>query len=187
MSNCQRVANPLARCIQQHSNSQLGRSAARSFTTTIRARDEASVEVQPAPVPDPNTVTYEYLEKKLMKTGLHPIGSRRRRAAIRSSENVPFEQLPYQCFQEARKVLQADRQEKLDLITEQRRRIEKLEAKDGATYKGGERSKQDSLQAMRHYLEQLKIHADINDPLIKKRFEDGQSKFRGPRFGRRQC
>ena len=27
---------------------------------------------------------------------------------------------------------------------------------------------------MRKYLEYLKIQADINDPLIKKRFEDGE-------------
>lgn len=38
------------------------------------------------------------------------VGSRRRRQAIKSSGTVPFEQLPYQCFQEARKVMQQDRE-----------------------------------------------------------------------------
>jgi len=108
-----------------------------------------------------------------MKSGVMPIGSRRRRAAIKSSENIPFEQLPFQCFQAARKVLLADREEKLKLIAMERLRISNLTALDGASLKGGEAEKTKRLNSMKKYLEYLKIQADINDPLIKKRFEDG--------------
>jgi large subunit ribosomal protein L35 len=109
-----------------------------------------------------------------MKRGIYPIGSRRRRAALRTSDNIPFEQLPYQCFQEARKVLQADRGEKLEAIAKERARIAHLSAQDASSIKGGEAQKQIRLDSMRRHLEDLKILADINDPLIKKRFEDGE-------------
>lgn len=92
---------------------------------------------------------------------------------MKSSDNIPFEQLPYQCFQEARKVLHADREEKLDAIRRERLRINNLTALDGSTLKGGEMQKQIRLAGMKKHLEYLKIMADINDPLIKKRFEDG--------------
>lgn len=111
-----------------------------------------------------------------MKTGTLPIGSRRRRAALKSSDNIPFEQLPYQCFQEALKVLKVDRQEKLEAIQTERLRISNLEAQDVAKISGGETAKQSRLSAMRKHLEYLKIQADINDPLIKKRFEDGEGR-----------
>lgn len=35
-------------------------------------------------------------------------------------------------------------------------------------------SQKGRLIAMQKYLEELKILADINDPMIKKRFEDGE-------------
>jgi large subunit ribosomal protein L35 len=38
---------------------------------------------------------------------------------------------------------------------------------------GGEANKQRRLSSMRRELERLKILADINDPMVKKRFEDG--------------
>jgi len=123
---------------------------------------------------DPETVTSKKGEKALMKQGIMPIGSRRRRAAIKSSDNIPFEQLPFQCFQEARKVLQADREEKLKLIATERLRISNLKALDASNIKGGEIQKERKLDSMRRYLEYLKIQADMNDPLIKKRFEDGE-------------
>jgi large subunit ribosomal protein L35 len=128
----------------------------------------------PTPIYDPETVTSSKEERKLMRTGVYPIGSRRRRAAIKTSENIPFEQLPYQCFQEARKILQADREEKLALIAKERLRISNLVATDSATINGGQKVKDVRLDSMRRHLEYLKIQADINDPLIKKRFEDGQ-------------
>jgi large subunit ribosomal protein L35 len=109
-----------------------------------------------------------------MRSGVMPIGSRRRRAAIQSSDNIPFEQLPYQCFQEALKVLREDRVEKLEQIKTERLRISNLMAQDISKIKGGEAQKERRLDSMRQYLEKLKIEADINDPLIKKRFEDGE-------------
>lgn len=122
---------------------------------------------------NPEIVTSRKGEKNLFEHGIMPIGSRRRRAAIGSSQNIPFEQLPYQTFQEARAVLQADREKKIKEIELERSRIERLEAKD-AELLGGEKQKQNKLDSMRRHLEHLKILADINDPMIKKRFEDGE-------------
>ena len=101
------------------------------------------------------------------------VGSARRRAALRHSAGIPFEQLPYQCFQEARKILIKDREEKLQQIEVLRERIAKLQLQDPA-HLGGESFKQRRLRSMQKHLEKLKILADINDPLIKKRFEDGE-------------
>lgn len=109
-----------------------------------------------------------------MRSGIRPIGSRRRRAALKTSDNLPFEQLPYQCFQEALKFLKADRGEKIQAIQRERLRISNLMALDSSMVTGGERQKQNRLDSMRKHLEYLKIQADINDPLIKKRFEDGE-------------
>lgn len=111
-----------------------------------------------------------------MKSGIVPIGSRRRRAAIKSSDNLPFEQLPYLCFQEALKVLREDREEKLELIATERLRISNVQSRGASTFQGGQLEKDTKLASMRRYLEWLKIQADINDPLIKKRFEDGEGK-----------
>jgi large subunit ribosomal protein L35 len=105
--------------------------------------------------------------------GVKPIGSRRRRAALQTSANIPFEQLPYQCFQEARKILLADRGEKLKEIEVERARIERLREQDAAV-SGGEKQKQTRLRSMMDRLERLKILADINDPIVKKRYEDGE-------------
>jgi len=91
---------------------------------------------------------------------------------LTQTPNIPFTQLPYQCFQEARKILQADREEKLKEIETQRARITRLELTD-AEQAGDEVRKQTRLRSMRIRLEKLKIMADINDPLVKKRFEDG--------------
>ena len=105
-----------------------------------------------------------------------PIGSRRRRAALQTASNIPFEQLPYQCFQEARKILAADREKKLIQIEEERKRIAKVH-ETPIEKLGGEASKKGKLIAMHKYLEELKILADINDPMVKKRFEDGDGMF----------
>lgn len=126
---------------------------------------------------NPEIVTSKKGEKALFEHGVLPVGSRRRRAAISSSLNIPFEDLPYQTFQEARKILQADREDKIKQINIERQRIERLEAKDAALV-GGEQQKQNRLDSMRRHLEHLKILADINDPMIKKRFEDGEGEFR---------
>lgn len=55
----------------------------------------------------------------------------------------------------------------------ERGRIARLQAQDPAV-SGGEIEKDRRLTSMRKYLEELKIFADINDPAIKKRFEDGE-------------
>ncbi|KAL8942997.1 MAG: hypothetical protein Q9216_001353 [Gyalolechia sp. 2 TL-2023] len=148
-------------------------SAARKIEVSIDAPSSAP-EVPPPRRPlDPNTVATPKLERRLVRTtGQQPIGSRRRRAALRISKNIPFEQLPYQCFQEARKLLLADREEKLKQIEEEQRRIAKAQSIPAEQH-GGEYIKKGRVLRMQKYLEKLKILADINDPVVKKRFEDG--------------
>lgn len=175
MPTCQRAARPLVKCLRTAQSSCYSAKSIQPFTSSARLSNEAAVEnASLTPAFDPATVTSVKGEKSLMKSGILPIGSRRRRAALKSSDNIPFEQLPYQCFQEARKVLLADREEKLQLIQRERLRISNLMAQDPSNLSGGETSKKTRLESMRKHLEYLKIQADINDPLIKKRFEDGE-------------
>ena len=87
--------------------------------------------------------------------------------------------MPYQCFQEARKVLQEDREIKLGQIAEMRRRIARWQNTPTAEC-GGEVAKKGKLLRMHKHLEELKILADINDPMIKKRFEDGMGNYQKP-------
>lgn len=122
---------------------------------------------------DPNVTTLPWAEKELLRRGTPPIGSRRRRAAVRTSQNIPFEQMPYQCFQEARKLLRDDREAKVRQIVAETEKIKKLEAADPSQFRGGEAFRQKRLASLRKYVDQLKILADINDPLVKRRFEDG--------------
>ena len=84
--------------------------------------------------------------------------------------------MPYQCFQEARKVLALDREEKLAQIAEMRARIVKV-SNVPAERMGGEYVKKGKLVRMQKWLEELKVFADVNDPVIKKRFEDGIGKL----------
>ncbi|KAI9840749.1 MAG: hypothetical protein M1837_001323 [Sclerophora amabilis] len=152
----------------------------RNFSLTSTALDAGSVESTPdTPASEPTLVSTTGDGRTSTKPGEKQLGSRRRRAALKSSSNVPFEQLPYQCFQEARQILQADREEKLQQISVARERIRKVEAKDAAS-SGGEAEKQGRLRTMRKYLEDLKILSDINDPVIKKRFEDGEGDMNRP-------
>ncbi|KAI0439952.1 ribosomal protein YmL35 [Xylaria telfairii] len=129
---------------------------------------------------DPNTTTAHWAERKLMRTGTPPIGSRRRRAAIRTSQDVPFEQLPYQCFQDARKILQEDRQEKLRALAKESAKIKRLEDTPADQVPGGQRKKDLRLTSLRKYLEELKILVDVNDPIVKRRFEDGLGDMNKP-------
>ena len=113
-----------------------------------------------------------------MRQGILPIGSRRRRAALQTTDSLPFEQLPYQCFQEARKVLIADREEKLKEIATTSEKIAKIQALPEE-----EQTKHSTyarLRALEVHLDRLKVFADINDPLVKKKFEDGQGKLLRP-------
>lgn len=57
-------------------------------------------------------------------------------------------------------------------IDEERKRIKKVQ-ETPAERLGGEVSKKGKLVAMQKYLEEMKVWADINDPMVKKRFEDG--------------
>lgn len=92
--------------------------------------------------------------------------------AVNSSIGLPFEQLPYQCFQEARQILLQDREEKMKQIAIERDRILRVQARPVSDF-GGEQQKKGKLVSMHKYLEQLKILADVNDPAVLRRFEDG--------------
>ena len=128
---------------------------------------------------DPQTVENKKQERRLLRREhMQPIGSRRRRAVLRRSAlqkaaEVPFEQLPYQCFQEARKFLLEDRQEKIREIETQQLRISNLTEQDAAV-SGGPLAKEARLRSMRKRLSELIILADINDPVVKRKFEDSQ-------------
>lgn len=112
--------------------------------------------------------------EKFAAEALSPsLGSRRRRAALATATQVPFEQMPYQCFQEARKILNQDREEKIAKIIAQTEKIKRIEATDPSIYRGGEEYKQRRIESLRKEIEELKILADINDPAVKRRFEDG--------------
>lgn len=178
------VIRPTFRCLRKTQRKPL--ESSRSFRISTPHRNEPIVQspaslsssTPPPPLPklDPSTVSTPREERALARTQhLQPIGSRRRRAALQSSDNVPFEQMPYQCFQEARKVLQEDRESKLAQIAEMRKRIAHWQNVPAGDC-GGDYAKKGKLVRMHKYLEELKILADINDPLIKKRFEDGQGK-----------
>ena len=97
--------------------------------------------------------------------------------AVYGSPGVPFSELPFQCFQEARKILIGDREEKVRQIQQQRTQISKLTGKTIET-PVQEAFQQKQLRSMQARLEKLKILADINDPLVKKRFEDGKGTWR---------
>lgn len=199
------MALPLARCLRHGLTTQpaapsIYAAAARSFsssasrqdveTTTTSsstpaadaqsAQDLASANKGPNPLReqwlDPNTTTLLWAERRLLKEGREPIGSRRRRAAVRQSPNIPFEQLPYHCFQEARKVLAEDRTAKLEELKETSVEIAKLEQRPATVYRAGEQFKQKKLESLYKHLEDLKIQADINDPAVKRKFEDGLGK-----------
>ncbi|PWY94285.1 PEBP-like protein [Aspergillus sclerotioniger CBS 115572] len=185
MAHCERASKPLLQCLQKTYTKGLPGlqlQSTRAFQSTALAREEAQAEAKSVPfhkAPDPALVTNRQLERRLLRQGIAPIGSRRRRAALQNSANIPFEQLPYQCFQEARKVLVADRDEKLRDITAMSEKIARLQAVP-TQEAGGEQVKKSKLRAMELHLEHLKILADINDPLVKKKFEDGEGDLSKP-------
>ncbi|KAE8385128.1 phosphatidylethanolamine-binding protein [Aspergillus alliaceus] len=185
MAHCERAAKPLLQCLQKTYTRGLPTlqvQSTRAFQTTAVACEEAQTETKSQPfhkAPDPALVSSPRLERRLLRQGISPIGSRRRRAALQSSPNIPFEQLPYQCFQEARKVLLADREEKLKNIVSMREKITKLQAIP-TEEAGGEQVKKSRLVAMELHLEHMKVLADINDPLVKKKFEDGEGDMSKP-------
>lgn len=147
----------------------------RLFSSSTSSGEMSQDDATPRPSfrrnPDPQLVTSRRLEKRLVKANNPPIGSRRRRTALQHAAGIPFEQLPYQCFQEARKVIIADREEKLKQIGALRARIARL--REASQQSGGQDRKKQSLKDLSTKLEYLKILADINNPLVKRRFEDG--------------
>ncbi|KAI6869130.1 PEBP-like protein [Hortaea werneckii] len=175
-----RTTRPLARCWRC---AHQARSFSISASSRLEAQQTPASESTPPPTStsarDPNTVSTRSGERQLLREqGLQPIGSRRRRAAIATTSSIPFSQLPYQCFQEARSFLQEDRKEKLQQIQQQRDRIERLKAKQCAPQ--DEAHKELRLTSMRRRLDELKILADINDPMVKRRFEDGAGDMTKP-------
>ncbi|OAA78899.1 Phosphatidylethanolamine-binding protein PEBP [Akanthomyces lecanii RCEF 1005] len=169
MSGCRAVARPLTRQLTQP-------CAIRTFTSSGAARASETTTQEPSTTSaahlDPNTVPRE-LEQELMDQGTMPIGSRRRREAIRTTGSIPFEQLPYQAFQEARKILAADREAKVASLQATAAKMAALEARDAAEVRGGETMRQIRLKSLRKEAHRLTILADINDPLVKRKFEDG--------------
>ncbi|ETS79908.1 hypothetical protein PFICI_07437 [Pestalotiopsis fici W106-1] len=204
MSSCQRVAGPITRSLRQAPAFQSSSFAlSRTFTQSTARKDEVTTTTTTAPpasepIPTPSstiaksadsqaasqdardTVTSYWGERKLVKQGLPPIGSRRRRAAIKTSPNIPFELLPYQCFQEARKILQEDRQEKLEALQSTLASMKRLEETPADKLPGGETKKNRRLASLRDYVEELKVLVDINDPIVKRKFEDGLGDFDKP-------
>ncbi|KND86710.1 54S ribosomal protein L35, mitochondrial [Tolypocladium ophioglossoides CBS 100239] len=178
MSRCRAIARPLARQLQRQQP-----CAIRPFTAgAARAAEVQEQQQQPQPSGldlDPNTVMPEF-EAQLIKEGKMPVGSRRRRVAMRTTDSIPFEQVPYQAFQEARRILAADRENKLSKIAAELDKIAWLEKKDAGEVKGGQRMKDTKLASLRRHVEQLKMLADVNDPLVKKRFEDGLGDMNKP-------
>lgn len=180
-----RVASPrLLKCLWASAKwSATGGRRVRFLQTSASLRDE--VQATPSTtasksVDDGNDLlatSIPRLKRKLVRLGAQPVGPRRRRLALLQSPNIPFEQLPYQCFQEARKILMADREEKLKKIEVERERIARLREADPAV-SGGEADKQTRQESMNKALEKLKIEADSNDPEVKRRFEDGHGQSR---------
>lgn len=178
------MARPLARQWQQQQQS----IALRSFSTSSISRmpdqaasapatDAAAKSTNPLDL-DPNTVSREF-EPQLIQSGQMPLGSRRRRAALRSSAGLPFEQLPFQAFQEARKILAADREQKLLSLKKTTEKMAALELQDPKDPKEIERKK-GQLASLKTYADKLVILADINDPLVKMRSEDGTGDMNKP-------
>jgi len=121
---------------------------------------------------DPNTVFTPKEEKELASQGKSPIGSRRRRAALATSPGIPFDQLPYQCFQEALKIISEQRAEtvkKLEYEVEKIERMQKLVDEEGLHTT----QRQAKIRDMTKHVNDLLIQADEHDPRIKMTFEDG--------------
>lgn len=140
-------------------------------TTTTPSADSTTTTTPPPPPPSATEAKAAVADTVV---GGPELGSRRRRAALATTGNLPFEQLPYQAFQEARKILQQDRAAKIAQIVKETEKIKLIEARDASEFEGGEAAKQTRIKSLRNYIEELKILADINDPEVKRRFEDGR-------------
>lgn len=114
--------------------------------------------------------------RKAASTKTPLVGSLRYRWAKSTNQGIPFQQLPYQCFQDARAILAEHRDQILVKIENMREKIDRL-AQKTVTTPGEINGKAHSLKLMRRQLEQYKVEADMNDPLVKKKFEDGTGKI----------
>ncbi|KAK0728283.1 putative ribosomal protein [Lasiosphaeria miniovina] len=193
MSRCQQVGQPILRSIRQQSYSYSATTCSiRYFTSTPRRRDDrptlqtGSEPQNPIEVallgatPLTGVPSKAWTPEQMASFTSPEHGSRRRRAAMATSGNIPFEQLPYQCFQEARKILAEDRAEKIAKIAATMTKIKHTESKDASQFRGGEHYRQKRLAALRTYVDELKVLADINDPIVKRRFEDGKGDMTKP-------
>lgn len=75
-------------------------------------------------------------------------------------------------------MLAADRLKKLEEIKRAYEKLKALEARPAETYRAGIAHKNKKLYSMRKQLWELKIRADINDPFVRRRWEDGLGKRR---------
>ncbi|KAH6640851.1 phosphatidylethanolamine-binding protein [Chaetomium tenue] len=205
MSRPQLVARPIVRSLRQATGSTAATCpsrplALRPFSSTPSRKDETTTTTSTPTEPSPDaqklaaeaallgqkkpppypSMIKQGTEDQLAQLMSPHLGSRRRRAALATTGTIPFEQLPYQCFQEARKILAQDREEKVAKIVAETAKIKRLEAADASTFRGGEAYKQKRLASLRTHVEELKVLADINDPLVKRRFEDGQGDMNKP-------
>ncbi|KAI7785527.1 ribosomal protein [Diaporthe eres] len=73
-----------------------------------------------------------------------------------------------------------ERAEKLEELKQTSVEIAKLEQRPADACRAGEQFKQKKLDSLRRHLESLKIQADINDPAVKRKFEDGLADFSKP-------
>jgi large subunit ribosomal protein L35 len=167
MSRCELASKPLIQCLKRNLYPNIAQQSLRFLSSSASCQNDVQIQKNP----DSAATSSPRLEGELVKSGDPPTGSRRRRAALQQTTNIPFEQLPYQCFQEARKVLLADRDEKLKQIETERARIARLKAADLGNMT--EQQRNNRLRSMEKHLEKLKIWADFNDPMVKKKFEDG--------------
>jgi large subunit ribosomal protein L35 len=141
----------------------------RLFTTSSPIKNNDVVESTTSTTSisiDPNTVFTAKGEKELASLGKTPIGSRRRRAALASSPGIPFEQLPYQCFQEALKIVAEERAETVKKLEHE---LEKIGRMQKLVDEGGPNTakRQAKIRDMTKYVNDLTIQADIHDPRIK--------------------
>ncbi|CAI6332396.1 unnamed protein product [Periconia digitata] len=196
------------KCIRTPASVNVNGTSRRFLQVSASAREELQTQSTPSPTPPPPTMKSaakkevpEYMQKwgeldaqtvdekreerrLVRREGVQPVGSRRRRTilnrmAANRADEIAFEQLPFQAFQEARKFLLQDRQEKLKAIEVQTARINNLMEQDPAV-SGGSSAKEARLRSMRNHVQELIILADINDPVVKKKFEDGEGDMNKP-------
>lgn len=143
-------------------------SNTRSFATSALRLDEAGLEsisttpLAPPPLLDTDAARRD--QQSTNKPGQSSASSRRLRGATRFSKIL---RQPYQCYQEALKIIQADREVKLKQIKLEQERIARVKAQDLS-----QTLRKKKLNAMEKHLEYLKVLTDINDPEIKRRFEE---------------